>query len=131
MAASETAGLYAERLIDNEYVQENLARAAKHLHDAYRRASRRRVEPTSDKKLRAQVRQAALSIAEAANALKTGRRKPKKRRGRRLVIVLGVSAGGAAALLAANEELRRKILGGDADFQPDPAAQAAAGTSAA
>lgn len=131
MAASDTPGLYAQRLIDNESVQENLAQAAKNLQDAYRRASRRRVEPTTDKKLRAQMGQAGRSLSEAANALKTGRRKPKARRGRRLVIVLGVSAGGAAAVLAANEGLRRKILGGDADFEPGPAAQAAAGASAA
>jgi hypothetical protein len=131
MATSDTAGLYAQRLIENEYVQENLARAAGNLRAAYRRASKRRVEPTNDAKLHAQVRQAALSLSEAASALKTGRRKPKGRRGRRLVIFLGISAGGAAALLAADENLRRKILGGGEGFEPDPAAQAAAGASAA
>jgi hypothetical protein len=131
MATSETSGLYAQRLIENEYVQENLAHAANNLRAAYRRASKRRVEPTKDAKLRTQVRQAAFSLSEAASALKTGRRKPKRRRGRRLVIFLVLSVGGAAALLAANEELRKKILGGDADFEPDPAAQAAAGTGAA
>jgi len=131
MATSDTAGLYTQRLIENEYIQENLARAAENLRAAYRRASKRRVEPTKDAKLRAQVRQAALSLSEAGNALKTGRRKAKRRRGRRLVIVLAVSAGGAVALLAANEELRKKLLGGDSGFEPDPGAQAAAGTSAA
>jgi chemotaxis response regulator CheB len=122
MAASDTAGragLYAQRLIENEYVQANLAQAAESLRAAYRRASRRRIEPTTDEKIRAQIRQAALSISEAANALKTGRQKPKRRRGRRLVIV-AVAVGGAAALLAADEELRKSIFGGGAALEPDP-----------
>ena len=75
------AGIYAQRLIENEYVQENLAEAADRLRAAYKRASKRRVEPTRDKKLRRQIRDAALSLREATNALQSGRRKPKKRRG--------------------------------------------------
>jgi hypothetical protein len=106
------AGIYAQRLLDNEYVQENLAHAVESLRAAYRRASKRRVEPTRDEKLRRQVRAAARSLTEAASALKTGRQKPRRRRGRRLIVVLGLGVGGAAALLAANEELRRKVLGG-------------------
>src|SRR5436190_7174671 len=100
MAASITAakaGTYAQRLIDNEYVQENLAQAAQSLRSAYRRASKRRVEPTRDEKLRAQVRQAARSLAEAADAFKTGRRKPKRRRGRRVTVILAAAGVGAAA----------------------------------
>jgi len=114
MAASITAakaGIYAQRLIDNEYVQENLAHAAESLHAAYRRASKRRVEPTTDEKLRRQVRQAALSFKEAASALQSGRRKPKKHRGRRVLVVLVIGAGAAAAVLASNEELRSKLFG--------------------
>jgi len=42
------AGVYAQRLIENEYVQENLAEAADRLRAAYKRASKRRVEPTRD-----------------------------------------------------------------------------------
>jgi hypothetical protein len=108
-------GTYAERLIENEYVQENLGRAATNLRDAYRRASRRRVEPTRDEKLRRQVRQAALSLKEAGSALQSGRSKPKKRPGRRILVVLVVVAGGAvAAAMASSEELRQKLLGGEA-----------------
>ena len=111
------AGIYAQRLIENEYVQENLAEAADRLRAAYKRASKRRVEPTRDKKLRNQIRDAALSLREATNALQSGRRKPKKRRGRRLVLVLILGAGAAAAIVASNEELRRKVLGGDSPDQ--------------
>src|SRR5213079_1172076 len=108
MASSVTADkarTYAQRLIDNEYVQQNLAQAAQSLRAAYKHASKRRVEPTRDEKLRRQVRQAALSLNEAASALQSGRRKPKKRRGRRDLVVLAIGAGAAAAVLASNEEL--------------------------
>jgi hypothetical protein len=118
------AGIYAQRLIENEYVQENLAEAADRLRAAYRRASKRRVEPTRDEKVRRQVRQAALSLREAASALQSGRRKPKRRRGRRLIVVLGIGAAGAAAIVATNEELRKTLLGsnsGDSTTTPMPA----------
>jgi hypothetical protein len=105
------AGTYAQRLIENEYVQENLAQAAESLRAAYRRASKRRVEPTRDEKFRRQVREAANSLREAASALQSGRRGPKKRRGRRVVILLSAGAAAAAVVLASNDELRRQLLG--------------------
>ena len=108
------AGLYAERLLDNEYVQENLTQAVDSLRAAYRRASKRRAGPTRDKKLRRHLRQTALSIREATSALKTGRRKPKPRWGRRLVVVLAVGTGGAAALVVA----KRKVRGNDSERSP-------------
>ena len=76
----DRAGTYAQRLIENEYVQENLLQAADSLRAAYRRAAKRRVEPTRDEKLRRQLRQAALSLREATSALQSDRRKPKPRR---------------------------------------------------
>ena len=115
MASNATSrmGMYGQRLLENDYVQENLSQAVESLRAAYRRGSKRRVEPTRDEKLRRQIREAARSLAEAASALKADRQKPKRRRGRRLILVLALGAGGTAALLAANEELRRKILGGN------------------
>jgi ferric-dicitrate binding protein FerR (iron transport regulator) len=123
--ASETAtktGMYAQRLLDNEYVQENLAQAVESLRAAYRRASKRRVEPTRDEKLRRQVREAALSLTEAASALKAGRQKPRRRRGRKMIVMLAIGAGAAAALLAA----RRKVLSDDSETNRDPQTPAAA-----
>ena len=122
------AGMYSQRLLGNEYVQENLAEALDSLRAAYRRASKRNVEPTRDEKLRRQVRQAALSLTEAASALKAGRKKPKRRRGRRVMVVFALGVGGAAALLATNEELRRKILGGDSEMDRQAHASTSANT---
>jgi NADPH-dependent 2,4-dienoyl-CoA reductase/sulfur reductase-like enzyme len=104
-------------LVDNRYAQENLRDAVEQVGAAYRRASKRRVEPTRDEKLREQLRQAALSITEAARAVKTGRQKPRKRWGRRMLVVIGVGAVGVAAALAASEELRSTILGDGAEPQ--------------
>jgi thiamine pyrophosphate-dependent acetolactate synthase large subunit-like protein len=116
-----------ERAIGNRYAQENLQDAAEKLRAAYQRASKRRVEPTRDEKLREQLRQAALSITEAGRAIKTGRQKSKNRWGRRLLAVIGLGTVGAAAALAASEELRRRVLGdGTERQQPDDVAAEAA-----
>ena len=117
-----------ERAIGNRYAQENLQDAAEKLRAAYRRASKRRVEPTRDEKLREQLRQAALSITEAGRAIKTGRQRPRKRWGRRVLVVIGLGAVGVAAALAASEEIRRTVLGDGTERQQgdDVAAAAAA-----
>jgi hypothetical protein len=108
---TERVAPYLQRLLDNPYAQENLRAGVESLRAAYRRASKRRVEPTRDEKLREEVRQSALYITEAAKALKTGRQKPKKRWGRRLLSLLGLGALGAAFALAASQDLRRKVFG--------------------
>ena len=79
-ATEAKAGIYAQRLLGNEYVQESLAQAVESLRAAYRRASKRRVEPTRDEKIRRQVREAARSLTEAASALKA---RSTENRGRR------------------------------------------------
>jgi thiamine pyrophosphate-dependent acetolactate synthase large subunit-like protein len=119
MASTQTAsrlGPYVERLLDNAYAQEQLREAAASLRAAYERASKRRVEPTRDEKLRRQLRDAARSIAEAGQALKSGRRKPKKRRGRRVLLVVGAGVLGAAVAVALSEQLRNKLLGSDSSM---------------
>jgi hypothetical protein len=107
-------GRYAQRLLENEYAQEQLGQAVESLKAAYRRASKRRVEPARDEKLRRQVRQAVQSLGEAGQALQSGRRRPKRRLGRRLLVVVGLGAVGAAAAVALSDELRERLLGGDA-----------------
>jgi hypothetical protein len=114
MAVGDVAarvGPFAERLLENQYAQENLRVGVESLQAAYRRASKRGVKPAEDKKLREQVRRGAASIAEATRAVKSGRQKPKRRRGRRIMLVVGAAAVGAAVAFASSEELRRKLLG--------------------
>jgi hypothetical protein len=118
MAVAESAsrvGPYVERLAQNAYVQNNLLDAVENLRAAYERAQKRRVKPARDEKIRRQVREAALSLKEAGQALQSGRQKPKKRRGKRMLTVVGVGVAGVAVALAASEELRSKLFDTGAD----------------
>lgn len=124
----DRAGTYAQRLIENEYVQENLLQAADSLRAAYRRATKRRVEPTRDEKLRRELREAALSLREATSALQSNRRAPKRRRGRRVLVVLAVGAGAAAAVIASNEEVRNAIFGDEGSGDGEGATASATAT---
>jgi hypothetical protein len=117
---SEQALAYAERLLDNAYVQDNLASAAANLRSAYRRGSKRRVKPMRDAKIREQVRDAALSLNEAATALRTGRSKPEPRWGVRVLVLAGVGVIGAAVALAASDDLREKLFGGNEEAADRP-----------
>jgi hypothetical protein len=116
--AATRVGPYLQRLIDNDYAQDNLRQAAASIQAAYERASKRRVKVSRDEKLRRQVRDATRSVSEAAAALRANRKKPKRRWGRRLLVLLGLGALGAAAALAASEDLRRKVSG-EESAQPE------------
>jgi hypothetical protein len=106
-------GRYAQRLLENQYAQEQLGQAVESLRAASRRASKRRVQPARDEKLRRHLRQAVESLGEAGQALRSGRRRPKRRLGRRLLVVVGLGAAGAAAAVALSDELRERLLGDD------------------
>ena len=113
MTATESAsrlGPYVERLLQNAYVQDNLLDAVENLREAYERAQKRRVEPARDEKIRRQLRQSALSLQKAGEALKSGRQKPKKRRGKQTLVLVSLGAVGVAAALAASEEFRSKLF---------------------
>ena len=90
-----------EQLLDNDYAQEQIQEGLKNLRAAYQRASKRRVKPARDERLRRQVRAAAASLTEATNAVRSGRKKPKPRWGRRLVVVGVLSALGIGIAAAA------------------------------
>jgi hypothetical protein len=85
------------------------------LQAAYRRASKRRVRPDEDRKVREQVRQGAASIAEAAPALKSDRGERKKRRGKVVLLIVAVAGAGAAVAIASSEELRSNLFGQDSE----------------
>jgi hypothetical protein len=83
------------RLVEDEYVHEQIREAAARLHEAYRRADRKNgAKAAEDKKLYAHVRAAAGSLRRVAMALQRKPPPKPKRRGRKLV-ALGVLAGGA------------------------------------
>lgn len=99
----------AEELLENEYARKNLEYGAKKLRDAYERSRKRRVKPSTDRKLRRQFEAAIAALDEGTAALASGRKKPK-RTGRKILLVTAL-AGGAAIVIATNEDLRRSLLG--------------------
>ena len=109
---------FVQELLDNEYAQENLLDGGAKLRAAYERSKKRRVKAARDRKLRRQLRAAALSLGEGAKALAAGSRKPPKRRGRRLVMLLGIGALGAAIALAVSEDLRSSLFGSASHSEP-------------
>lgn len=104
-------GAYLEGLVDNQYVQDKLLEAAENLRGAYRRASKRRVDPASDKKLRRQIREAIISANEATTALRSGRTRPKGVRAKRVFLALGVATVGIAVAFAYSDDLRNLLFG--------------------
>jgi ferric-dicitrate binding protein FerR (iron transport regulator) len=109
---------YARRLLEDEYVQEQLRSAAVALRNAYGRARRERADATEDKRLYGHVREAATSLRKATNALQRPKPAPKKRRLRKAA-TLAFAIGGSA-WLAAKLQSRQS-----AASQPgQPAAQA-------
>jgi ferric-dicitrate binding protein FerR (iron transport regulator) len=88
---------YARRLLEDEYVQEQLRNAVGGLRTAYQRARKERGKATEDKHLYNNIRHAATSIRNAATALQRPKPKPKRRLGR--VAILAVAIGGCAGLV--------------------------------
>ncbi|HKO28528.1 MAG TPA: hypothetical protein VJU80_13800 [Solirubrobacteraceae bacterium] len=93
---AKSAVPYARRLLEDEYVQEQLRNAVGGLRAAYDRARKQRAKATEDKRLYGHVREAATSIRNAATALQRPKPKPKRRL-RKVAVLAG--AIGASALL--------------------------------
>jgi hypothetical protein len=88
---------YVQRLLEDDYVQEQLREAAIGLRAAYGRVSRKRVAAAEDKKLYGNLQQATTSIRKALVALQ--RPKPKPQHRIRKVALAVVVVGGGALLI--------------------------------
>ena len=131
MASSQTAAVI-ERLLDDDYVHEQLATAGAGARGAYRRA--RRLPPqkaVQDKTVYDRVRQTATGLTEAARRA-AGKPKPKPPRRRRglLLLVLMIAAG-AVVLWAAKSrsQTQEGTEAPGANAQPEPTPTAAADAS--
>jgi hypothetical protein len=78
---------YLQRLLEDDYVQEQLLDAAAGLRTAYGRAAYKRAQAAEDKKLYSSLRRAATSIRNAAIALRQAPEPPPKHRGRNILII--------------------------------------------
>ncbi|HET8672132.1 MAG TPA: hypothetical protein VFL87_00735 [Thermoleophilaceae bacterium] len=98
---AKSAAPYVQRLLEDEYVHDQLMNAAERLRDAYGRVSSKKAKAADDKRFYNQVREAAGSLRNAANAIQ--RKPPPRRRGRKVLIVTGVAGAAAAATVAASK----------------------------
>jgi hypothetical protein len=97
---------YIQRLVEDDDLRENLRTAYESARSAYARMSNGKGPQAalSDKKTQRQLREAALSLKDAADTLRATKR-PKKRGRGLLVLIVGVGLA-----FALSEGLRKKAL---------------------
>ena len=93
---AKSAVPYARRLLEDEYVQEQLRAAAGGLRAASQRARREPSQAPEDKRLYRNLRQAAMSIRNASTALQQPDPKPKRYLPK--VAILALAVGGCTLL---------------------------------
>ena len=100
---------YVQRLVEDEELRDNLRTAFDSARKAYSRINGKGPVKalTEDKKTQKELREAASSLRDAADALRGGKKK-KKRRGIGRILLLAIVGGGLA--LALSEDLRKKVL---------------------
>ena len=102
---------YVARLIEDEDLRENLRTAYDSARKAYERMSNGKGPAKAlldDKKTQKELKEAASSLKDAADALRGGKKKKRKGLGR--ILLLALVGGGLA--LALSEDLRKKVLDG-------------------
>ena len=104
-----TSNPYVQRLANDEELRENLRTAFESARKAYERMSNGKGPAKAlldDKKTQRELKEAASSLREAADALRGTKAKKKRRRGGLFTLLLV----GAIAALVLNEGLRKKVL---------------------
>ncbi len=104
-----TSNPYVQRLANDEELRENLQTAFESARKAYERMSNGKGPAKAlfdDKKTQRELKEAASSLKDAADALRGSKAKKKRRRGGLFTLLLV----GAIAALVLNEGLRKKVL---------------------
>ena len=99
---------YVQRLIEDEYVQEQLREAAAGLRNAYERATRKNAQAAEDKKLYANLRRGATSVQNAVIALRRPPEPPPTHRGRN-VVVIAVAIGATVVITRIAQKQNEKV----------------------
>ena len=108
-----------QRVLEDEFVQEQLRSAVSGAREAYSRARKQRTQVVEDKGLYRSLRQAATSLQRATTALKP-EAPPPKRRGRKLTVALAI---GATAFITVKLQKQYAQRGGE----PEPATPSPSG----
>ena len=135
-----TSNPYVQRLAQDEELRDNLRTAFESARKAYDRMSNGRGPAKAlldDKKTQRELKEAANSLKDAADALRGSKAKKKRRRGGLFTLLL---VGGVAAIVL-SEDLRKKVLdtlfGAEEEFEytstttPSSSSGSSAGTGAA
>ena len=104
-----TSNPYVQRLAQDEELRDNLRTAFESARKAYDRMSNGKGPAKAlldDKKTQKELKEAANSLKDAADALRGSKAKKKRRRGGLLTLLL---VGGIAAIVL-SEDLRKKVL---------------------
>jgi hypothetical protein len=129
MASTQTTAV-VERLLDDDYVHEQIAAAGAGMRDAYRRA--RRLPPhqaVQDKTLFDRLRQTATGLTEAARRA-AGKPEPEPPRRHRAPLMLVVLAAGAVVVWAAKRHGQIQQTAGPRVAETAPAAPTPTATPA-
>jgi hypothetical protein len=131
------SNVYVQRLMEDPELRENLRNAFESARKAYTRMSNGKgpvKAVTEDKKVQRELKDAASSLKNAADSLRSGKKR-KRRKGR--LLLLGLVGAGLA--LALSEGLRKKVLdalfGAEEEFEytasttPEPASGEPVGTT--
>jgi adenylosuccinate synthase len=101
---------YVQRLVDDDELRDNLRTAYESAKNAYERMSNGKGPATKaildDKKTQKELKEAASSLKDAADALRGSKKKKKGGAGKKLLLLIV----GAGAALALSEGLRKKVL---------------------
>jgi adenylosuccinate synthase len=99
---------YVQRLVEDDELRDNLRTAFDSAKKAYERINGKGPVKalTEDKKTQKELKEAASSLKDAADALRGGKKKKKRGFGR--ILLLAIVGGGLA--LALSEDLRKKVL---------------------
>lgn len=98
----------AQRVLQDDYAQEQVRAAASGLVAAYRRARQERGDSVNDKKLYANLRQAATSARNATEAFLRPEPEPSHRKRRLTMIALAIAATTALTMRMQKLETQRR-----------------------
>ena len=99
---------YMQRIVEDDELRDNLRTAYESARKAYTRMSNGKGPAKAlfdDKKTQRQLKEAASSLKDAADALRGSRKRKRRRGGKLLLLLVGVGLA-----LALSEDLRKKVL---------------------
>src|SRR5947209_15313138 len=114
---------YVRRMLEDDYLQEQLRDAASALYAAYARARNQRASAAEDKRLYGSLRQAATAIRNAATALRPP--KPEPKRPFRKLAVVALAAGATAWLTMKLQKAQSRGTSDNGAHRPAPTETAA------